>query len=62
MMSFGDMTNDNKMLKQAGWSVCLKNGRPDTMASADDIAEDTNTGEGMAKYLEKYFALSDEWN
>jgi Cof subfamily protein (haloacid dehalogenase superfamily) len=60
MMSFGDMTNDNEMLKQAGWGVCMKNGSSDTKASAAYITEDTNNEDGMARYLIKYFALSDE--
>lgn len=57
MMSFGDMTNDNEMLRQAGWGVCMKNGSPDTRASADDITAYSNNEDGMARYLEAYFEL-----
>lgn len=46
--AFGDASNDNEMLKEAGLGVCMFNGLPDTKASADEISRLDNDHEGMA--------------
>ncbi|MCI5774761.1 MAG: Cof-type HAD-IIB family hydrolase [Erysipelotrichaceae bacterium] len=51
IMSFGDMTNDNGMLKASGIGVCLKNGGEDTKQCADYITEHTNNEDGFARFL-----------
>ena len=50
-MSFGDMSNDNELLRTAGWGVCMKNGSSDAKASANDITEYTNNENGFAQYI-----------
>ena len=50
-MAFGDTTNDNEMLKMAGWSVCLKQGSDDTKACADVITDYTNDEDGFGRYI-----------
>lgn len=53
--AFGDASNDNEMLKAAGLGVCLCNGLPDTIASADELTEYDNEQDGLARYLLKKF-------
>jgi len=55
VMAFGDMSNDNEMLKMAGVSVCLKQGSQDTKDVAKFITELDNDHDGMGYFLEKYF-------
>lgn len=55
VMAFGDTSNDNEMLKDSGWGVCLCNGSEDTKAVADDVTELSNNEEGFAKYMEQHF-------
>ncbi|MBQ4252942.1 MAG: HAD-IIB family hydrolase [Erysipelotrichaceae bacterium] len=59
--AFGDMTNDNSMLKAAGLGICLKNGTDDTKACSDYITEYTNNEDGMAAFLEKHLFGIDEF-
>lgn len=54
VMAFGDITNDDEMLKVAGWGVCLLNGAESTKAIADDVTEKTNDEDGLAHYIEKH--------
>lgn len=54
VVAFGDTTNDNSMLKEAGWGVCLLNGSDDTKAIADEITEDECDNDGFANYVNKY--------
>ena len=51
VMAFGDTSNDNEMLKCAGWSVCLVNGTDDTKACADVITDYDNNEDGMGRYI-----------
>ena len=51
VMAFGDTTNDNEMLKMAGWSVCLKQGSDDTKACADVVTDYTNDEDGFGRYI-----------
>ncbi len=55
VIAFGDTTNDNEMLKEAGYSVCLLNGSDDTKAFADVITEEDNENDGMGKYIFKHY-------
>lgn len=54
VISFGDTTNDNEMLKVSGLGVCMMNGSDDTKAIADVITEKSNDEDGFADYIEKY--------
>lgn len=54
VMAFGDTTNDNLMIKNAGWGVCLLNGSSDTKEVCDDITEFDVDNDGFAHYIEKH--------
>lgn len=54
VMAFGDTTNDNQMIQNAGWGVCLLNGSDDTKAVADAITDVDVENDGVAHYIEKY--------
>ena len=54
VMAFGDTTNDNMMIKNAGWGVCLLNGSDDTKQISDDITEYDVENDGFAHYVEKH--------
>lgn len=51
VMAFGDTTNDNEMLRDAGWGVCLCQGSDDTKACADALTDYSNDEDGMGRYL-----------
>lgn len=51
VIAFGDTTNDNSMLKNAGIGVCLLNGSDDTKAIADAITDYPVENDGVAHYL-----------
>ena len=51
VIAFGDSENDNELLKEAGWGVCLKNGADGTKAVADDITEYACADGGVGHYL-----------
>lgn len=50
IIAFGDSLNDLPMLKAAGRSVVVANGRPDVQALADDVCL-SNQEDGVARYL-----------
>ena len=54
ILAFGDTTNDNSMLEEAGWGVCLANGSDDTKACADDVTRYSCKDDGFADYLESW--------
>jgi Cof subfamily protein (haloacid dehalogenase superfamily) len=54
ILAFGDTTNDNSMLEEAGWGVCLANGSDDTKACADDVTRFSCWDDGFADYLESW--------
>lgn len=54
ILAFGDTTNDNSMLEEAGWGVCLANGSEDTKACADDVTRYSCKDDGFADYLESW--------
>lgn len=49
--AFGDMENDNELLKDAGWGVCLVNGSEETKAAADAVTEYPVTEDGFGHYM-----------
>ncbi|MBQ4342545.1 MAG: Cof-type HAD-IIB family hydrolase [Erysipelotrichaceae bacterium] len=53
IVAFGDTSNDNEMIEEAGWGVCLVNGTEDTKQCADEITEFSDEEEGFADYVEK---------
>jgi Cof subfamily protein (haloacid dehalogenase superfamily) len=61
VMAFGDMSNDNGMMKTAGWSVCLKNGADDTKALANAITEYDNDHDGLGHYMIDHWYLPHGW-
>ncbi len=61
--AFGDASNDNEMLQEAGLGVCMINGLPDTKESADEITEYDNNQDGMVRYLlQKFPELFDRFD
>ncbi|MGM9959833.1 MAG: HAD-IIB family hydrolase [Allobaculum sp.] len=55
IIAFGDASNDNEMLREAGLGVCMINGLPDTKASADVISDYDCDADGMVRYLYDHF-------
>ena len=53
VLAFGDTSNDNEMLRDAGLGVWLCNGSEDTKAMADAVAK-ANTESGVGCFLEEY--------
>lgn len=54
VMAFGDTTNDNELLINAGWGVCLSNGSEDTKNICDDLTEYDVHNDGVAHYIDKH--------
>ena len=52
VVAFGDMPNDDAMLKFAGWGVAVSKAHQSTREAADEVA-DSNLNDGVAKVLEK---------
>lgn len=55
--AFGDTTNDNQMLIDAGVGICLLNGSADTKNCADYITEYGVENDGFADFIEKNIDL-----
>ncbi len=53
-VTFGDLQNDNELLRDAGWGVCLANGADETKSYAKDVTEEPVSNDGMGKYLQKH--------
>ena len=51
VIAFGDNENDNTMLMDAGWGVCLVDGSDGTKKCADDITEYDCESGGVGHYL-----------
>lgn len=54
VMAFGDTTNDNEMIIEAGLGVAMINGSEDTKQIADDITAYSNNEDGVGHYLKAY--------
>ncbi|MCT4612475.1 MAG: Cof-type HAD-IIB family hydrolase [Clostridia bacterium] len=50
---FGDNQNDKGMLMKAGYSVAMKNAPDHIKDITDDVTENTNDEDGVAKYIEE---------
>ena len=57
VIAFGDNENDNTMLLDAGWGVCLKNGSDGTKKCADDITEYDCESGGVGHYLFDHYII-----
>ena len=53
-VAFGDSLNDLTMLRAAGRSVAVANGRPEILAACDEICP-SNQEDGVARYLADHF-------
>lgn len=58
IIAFGDEANDYEMIQYAGLGVVMKNGVEGLKEVSDDITPYTNDENGLAKYLNEYFALN----
>jgi len=57
ILAFGDEDNDYEMIQYAGHGVVMKNGINKLKDISNDITDFTNDENGLAKYLQKYFAI-----
>lgn len=57
IMSFGDMTNDNEMIRQVGWGVAMANGAEDTKRAARFITKYDNNHDGFSRFILEEFRL-----
>lgn len=55
VLAFGDLDNDNEMLRTAGWGVALLNGGEETKRIADEVTEYDVEHDGVGHYLSRYF-------
>lgn len=53
-MSFGDSMNDESMIRLAGLSVAMVNGRDAIKEQARYVTEFSNNEDGLARFVEKY--------
>lgn len=53
VMAFGDSMNDESMIRYAGQSVAMSNGRPEILKLARHCTEKSNDDDGIADFLEK---------
>ncbi len=51
IITFGDNENDNPMLLESGWSVCLKDGSAATKACSKDVTDYNCEDGGVGHYL-----------
>ncbi|MBE6108282.1 MAG: HAD family phosphatase [Erysipelotrichaceae bacterium] len=59
--AFGDTTNDNEMIAECGFGVCMINGTADTKALADEITALPNEEDGFAEYVKKHILEPRGW-
>lgn len=55
VLCFGDMPNDLPMFEWSGRAVAMRDGHPDVIAAADDVA-DPACDFGIARYIQSLFA------
>ncbi len=58
IMAFGDMTNDNEMLRQVGYGVAMANAARDTRSSARYLTRHDNNHDGLARFILEEFQPS----
>lgn len=61
IIAFGDNENDNTMLVDCGWGVCLKDGSDGTKACADAITDYDCQEGGVGHYLIDYYLKPKGW-
>lgn len=54
VMAFGDSMNDESMIRWAGQSVAMRNGRSEIIALARHITDLPNEEDGIADFIEKH--------
>jgi Cof subfamily protein (haloacid dehalogenase superfamily) len=54
VMAFGDSMNDESMIRYAGQSVAMANGRSEIKALARHVTDRSNDDDGIADFLEKH--------
>jgi Cof subfamily protein (haloacid dehalogenase superfamily) len=54
VLAFGDSMNDESMIRYAGESVAMKNGRREIIKLAKHVSGETNDDDGIADFLERY--------
>jgi Cof subfamily protein (haloacid dehalogenase superfamily) len=54
VMAFGDSMNDESMIRYAGMSVAMINGRPEIRALARYVTELDNDSDGIADFIEQH--------
>jgi Cof subfamily protein (haloacid dehalogenase superfamily) len=54
VLAFGDSMNDESMLRYAGESVAMINGRPEIIKLSKRTTDVSNDDDGIADFLEKY--------
>lgn len=54
-IAFGDMPNDIPMLSLSGVGVAMENAHPDVKSAADEVTT-TNSDDGVAKVLERWWS------
>ncbi|WP_047999649.1 Cof-type HAD-IIB family hydrolase [Lactiplantibacillus herbarum] len=59
IIAFGDEHNDLEMLQYAGLGVAMANGTAPIKTMADDVTAYNNDQNGVARYLNDYFALAE---
>jgi Cof subfamily protein (haloacid dehalogenase superfamily) len=58
VVAFGDMPNDIPMLRWAGLGVAMGNAHPEAVEAADEVTA-TNTDDGLARVLERWWRSPD---
>ncbi|WP_280417648.1 HAD family hydrolase [Nocardia carnea] len=58
MVAFGDMPNDVPMLRMAGLGVAMGHAHPEAIAAADEVTG-TNSDDGVARVLERWWPQDD---
>ena len=53
-MCFGDSMNDESMIRDCGYGVCMKNGLDCIKEISDFVTESDNNHDGIGEFLEKY--------
>lgn len=61
IIAFGDNENDNTMLEDAGWGVCLKDGSEGTKKCADALTDYDCEHGGVGHYLIDYYIKPRGW-
>lgn len=61
IIAFGDNENDNTMLRDAGWGVCLCDGSDGTKACADALTEYGCEAGGVGHYLMDHYIRPKGW-